>query len=81
MTVAVSSIVSPPSGENERGGSAGGILRHEHRKRTRYYPLLAVRNANYTQSALLSFRPVVFVLDDTEEMKHNVSESGEISQH
>ena len=28
-----------------------------------------------------SFRPVVFVLDDVGEMKQDVYESGEISQH
>ena len=39
----ISSGLSPPSGENTRGGGTGGILRYVHDRRVWDNPLLAVR--------------------------------------
>ena len=36
------SVLSPPPGENTRGGGTSGILRHEHIKRVWCYLLLTV---------------------------------------
>ena len=37
------SVLSPPSGENQRGGGSSGILRYEHIQRIWCYPLLTVK--------------------------------------
>ena len=40
------SVLSPPPGENIRGGDSSGILHYEHSKHTRCYPFLTVKWIN-----------------------------------
>ena len=38
LQISLNVTVSPPPGENKRGGGTGGILRNEHITRTRCHP-------------------------------------------